>query len=201
MSLASDFGEHNDFPTATYPAVHPIGGECHNAPGEIVREDGSLNSGIATANLVGDPTSVIEDNANVPLDVSLEWAADINILRLHDQKHGTSLYLGTTMDGGGIPFKAVVCQTCHYTPALDLAQLGPRGPETDAPLVLNGVEISPSIANGADQIKHRSMSNVMHKHHGALTDASGDLLFPEMPPAVNADGSLRDPLLASVSAP
>jgi hypothetical protein len=213
LTAYDDFGRENPWPLmrvqaraggqvlASVDTVLPISGEancgeCHNAPGEIVHEDGSLNSGIATRNLIGEPTSVIEDSANVPLDVSLEWAADINILRLHDQRHGTSLFLGTTMDGGSIPFKAVVCQSCHYTPALDLAQLGPRGPENDAPLVLNGVEVSPSTANGADQVKHRSMSNVMHKHHGELTDAGGDLLFPQMPPAVNADGTLRDPVSA-----
>ena len=213
LTAYDDFGRENPWPLmrvqaraggqviASVDTVLPISGEancgeCHNAPGEIVQGDGSVNTGIATQNLIGEPTSVIEDGANVPLDVSLEWAADINILRLHDQKHGTSLYLGTTMDGGAIPFEAVVCQSCHYTPALDLAQLGPRGPENDAPLVLNGVEVSPSTANGADQIKHRSMSNVMHKHHGALTDANGDSLFPEMPPAVNPDGSLRDPVFA-----
>ena len=213
LTAYDDFGRENPWPLmrvqaraggqviASVDTVLPISGEancgeCHNAPGEIVHEDGTENSGVATLSLDGAPTSFIEDNANVPLDVSLEWAADINILRLHDQKHGTSLFIGTTMDGGSIPFKSVVCQSCHYTPALDLAQLGPRGPENDAALVLNGVEVSPSTANGADQVKHRSMSNVMHKHHGSVTDQNGNLLFPEMPPAVNADGSLRNPAVA-----
>ena len=205
MTAYDDFGRENPWPLmrlqarsksggqvlASLDTVLPISGEancgeCHNGPGDL-----NDASGVATENLSKVAYS-LEDDADVPLDVSLEWAADINILRLHDQKHGTNLIVGTTMDGGSEPFKAVVCQSCHYTPALDLAQLGPQGPENDGPLVLNGVEVSPSIANGRDQIKHRSMSNVMHKHHGSVTDSNGNKLFPDMPPPVNADGSFRD---------
>jgi hypothetical protein len=205
LTAYDDYGRENPWPLmrvqaraggqviASLDTVLPISGEancglCHNAP-----IDGG--NGSATTNLTTVALS-IDDTANVPMDVSLEWAADINLVRLHDEKHGTNLIVGTTMDGGSAPFKAVVCQSCHYTPALDLAQLGPRGPENDGPLVLNGVTISPSIANGADQVKHRSMSNVMHKHHASVTDTNGDLLFPTMPPAVNGDGSFRDPVAA-----
>ena len=77
-----------------------------------------------------------------------EWAADTNIVRLHDAKHGTHLVDQTP----------VMCQTCHYTPALDLAQVGP------------------SNDNGKDQVNHKSMSNVMHSFHGQFKD-----LFPDMP--------------------
>ena len=50
----------------------------------------------------------------------------------------------------------MVCQVCHYTPALDLAQLGPlAGPEG-------------TIANGRNQLAHPSNSSVMHNHHGAV---------------------------------
>ena len=109
---------------ASLDTVLPISGEancgfCHNAP-----VDGG--NGAATAAL-STVTLSIDDPENVPTEVSLEWAADINLLRLHDNKHGTKLIVGTTQDdpAGIIPFQAVVCQTCHYTPALDLAQLGP----------------------------------------------------------------------------
>ncbi len=209
MTAYDDYGRENPWPLmrlqaksksggqvlASLDTVLPISGEancgaCHNGPGDL-----NDAAGVATENLSKIAYSV-DDDAEVPLDVSLEWAADINILRLHDQKHKTNLIVGTTMDGGSLPFKAVVCQTCHYTPALDLAQLGPQGPENDAPLVLKGVEVSPSIANGRDQIKHKSMSNVMHRHHGSVTDKDGNKLFPDMPPAVNADGSFRDPVAA-----
>ena len=179
---------------ASLDTVLPISGEancgfCHNDP-----MDGG--NGAATASLTKVALS-IDDTANVPMEVSLEWAADINLLRLHDQEHGTNLLVGTSQDTppGPMPFKAVVCQSCHYTPALDLAQLGPQGPENDQPLILNGVEVSPSIANGRDQIKNKSMSNVMHSHHATVEDLNGDPLFPAMPPAVDSNGNLRDPVV------
>ena len=113
--------------------------------------------------------------------LALLWRTTIRsgLLRLvlHDQKHGTSLITGTTQDfptPGTVTFEPVVCQQCHYTPALDLAQLGPLGPENDfaADFVNSdlpgGIISSPSVANGRDQVKHKSMSNVMHSHHGSL---------------------------------
>jgi hypothetical protein len=95
-----------------------------------------------------------EDTANVPADVSREWAADLNIVRLHDAKHGTTLAASTP----------VVCQRCHYTPALDLAQVGPLGP-------------GDPTANGREQRIHRSNSRVLHIFHGRL-----DLFRATMPP-------------------
>ena len=88
-------------------------------------------------------------------------AAKINILRLHDAK------TGTTLDRE----RYVVCATCHYSPALDLAQLGP------------------SDENGKEQTRHVSMSRAMHYFHGMLRNlpASEDPdgafanLFPVMP--------------------
>jgi hypothetical protein len=220
MTAYDDYGRENPWPLirlqaksksggqvlASLDTVLPISGEancgaCHNGPNDL-----NDASGIATQNLTK-VTYSVEDDANVPLDVSLEWAADINILRLHDQKHNTNLIVGTTQDGNGgtLPFKAVVCQSCHYTPALDLAQLGPQGPENDGPLALNNMTLT-GVANGRDQIKHKSMSNVMHQHHGTVDingkspgDAGYDaanLMFPAMPAPVNPDGSFRDPVAA-----
>lgn len=202
LTAYDDFGRENPWPLvrvqarrtsgevlASLDTVLPISGEancgfCHNDP-----VDGG--NGAATANLTTVAVS-IDDTANVPADVSREWAADINLLRLHDQKHGTQLIVGTTQDDppGAIPFKAVVCQTCHYTPALDLAQLGPRGAENDPDPAFG------PLANGRDQIKNRSMSNVMHGHHATVRGLDGELLFPQMPPAVNGSGQLRDAVAA-----
>ncbi len=86
----------------------------------------------------------------MPNAASVEWASDLNILRLHDQKHATSL-LSTFDAATGRAAEPVVCQRCHYTPALDLAQVGPNE------------------VNGRDQVKHKSMSNVMHSHHATAT--------------------------------
>lgn len=181
---------------ASLDTVLPISGEanCHGCHGALI--DGG--NGSAIASLGGNVADSMDDPlvGDVPLEVSKEFAADINILRLHDLKHDTSLEASTP----------VVCQTCHYTPALDLAQLGPLGPENDGPLVLNGVEVSPSKANGRDQLKQKSMSNVMHRHHGTLDvsarspgDAGykgNELMFPTMPPPVDGSGNFRNPVAA-----
>jgi hypothetical protein len=95
------------------------------------------------------------DTADVPPQAKREWAADNNILRLHDAKHGTQLQTSTP----------IVCQTCHYTPALDLAHLGPLGPDDVG-------------ANGKEQRIHQSNSRVMHAFHGQFTD----LFLDDMPP-------------------
>ena len=98
---------------------------------------------------------------------SEEWAADINILRIHDAKHGTKLYTGYGKTSGFAP-KPVACQSCHYTPALDLLQLGPQD------------------AHGLTQTSHGSMSHVMHSGHGKLAKADGTPVFPVMPPPNDA---------------
>ena len=91
------------------------------------------------------------DLATVPGDTNDQLvlnAAKINILRLHDAKHGTKLD----------EKRNIVCATCHYSPALDLAHLGPND------------------TNGKQQTQHVSMSNAMHGYHGQFSD-----LFPDMP--------------------
>ena len=89
-------------------------------------------------------TRADQDTAGMPSAVSKEWAADWNIVRLHDARHQTKLADATP----------VACQKCHYSPALDLAQLGPLGPGANA--------------NGREQTIHRSHSRALHKFHGNL---------------------------------
>ena len=196
IAAFDDFGRENPYPlvrveahvagapVASLDTVMPISGEasCQSCHGAAV--DGG--NGAGTKNLVTVASSLDDPaHGSVPEAISVEWASDKNILALHDQKHATDLSNSTP----------VVCQTCHYTPALDLAQLGPLGPENDGPLVLNGVEVSPSTANGRDQVKHKSMSNVMHSHHATVTDVNGQPLLRDMPPAIDGQGNRRDPLL------
>ncbi|MCB1760386.1 MAG: cytochrome C [Gammaproteobacteria bacterium] len=100
---------------------------------------------------------------NVPGDTNEQVAlnaAKINILRLHDAKNGTALDAQ----------RSIVCANCHYTPALDLAHLGPND------------------SNGKEQTRHQSMSRVMHSYHANLptkvgydVDGAFDQLFPLMP--------------------
>lgn len=111
--------------------------------------------------------------------------AKINILRLHDVRHGSSYPAGpdgwgdgSGCDAGANPADVALwndnclanrtplqCSQCHYSPAVDLAQLGP----TDDP----GNQVFQASVN-------RTMSSVMHGHHGELRLA-GAPLFPEMP--------------------
>jgi hypothetical protein len=105
-----------------------------------------------------------QDTANVPSEVSREWAADWNILRLHDAKRGTTLASEAPTS----------CQRCHYSPALDLAHLGPLGP-------------GDPLANGRDQKVHHSNSRALHTFHGQL-----DLFAANMPPP--SDSRRLDPV-------
>ena len=182
-----DFGRENPYPlvrvqadvggntVATTDTVLPISGEancksCHSADVEV--SDETPHAGAALKDLDASEVATAFDDdpayGDLPLNVSIEYATDINVLRLHDQKHGTDL----------MNEQPVVCQRCHYTPALDLAQFGPLGPEH--PTLAH-------LANGRDQLKQSTMSNVMHSHHGATG------LFPEIPPANQlADGTITN---------
>ncbi len=207
-----DFGRENAYPlvrveakqgnntVATVDTVLPISGEasctnCHADPTDVQSSRTSWptdvleNAGLPVAVSLDDP------DPSLPNDVSVEYAADINIVRLHDLRHGadyvdtsgtktpcdisanagkgdTNCLTNQALEQG----KPVVCQVCHYTPALDLAQVGPMaGPPG-------------STANGRNQLAHSSNSNVMHSHHGSLGN-----LFPSMPaPIQNADGTITN---------
>ena len=190
-----DFGRNNPFPlmriqamtanttltgqvgqvVATVDAVTPVSGEascylCHTSsvdggngqaaclPGSDAgcSTEGSLRSAAAfsVVRASQDPSS-----GSIPSSVSREWAADKNILALHDAKNATQLANSAS---------PVVCQKCHYTPALDLAQVGPLG-STD-----------PS-ANGRLQTTHHSNSRALHSFHSQFTD-----LFVNMVPPNNS---------------
>jgi len=122
---------------ASLDVVLPVASEadcqnCH-AVGEVAAPTDSTIDYVF-ADDINDPNSVLQ-------------AAKINILKLHDAKHSTDLENQTP----------VLCASCHYSAALDLAGAGPQG----------------------EQVNQDMMSEVMHRHHGQLTDpATGDLLFP-----------------------
>jgi hypothetical protein len=214
-----DFGRENAYPLvrvsarsgatilATTDTVLPISGEasctnCHADPADVQDSNSSQpttalrNAGLPVATSLDDP------DGNLPNKVSVEYAADINILRLHDLKHG-SRYVSTACDTAGenclntaadpctinnaapngtsscLTNKAleqlqpVVCQVCHYTPALDLAQVGPMA---GAP---------GTTANGRNQLANQSNSRVMHNHHGQFNN-----LFPAIPAPTQADNGI-----------
>lgn len=210
LAAFDDNGRENAYPlvrvqaksggtvVATVDTVLPISGEascsnCHADPSDVPASRSAaptqrlMDAGLPVALSLDDP------DTSLPSRVSVEYAADINVLRLHDLKHGAR-YVSTACDTPGenclatapapcvigaadpngnanclthqalVQEKPVVCQVCHYTPALDLAQLGPMaGPPG-------------TLANGRNQLAHQSNSRVMHNHHGDFGD-----LFPSMP--------------------
>jgi len=206
---------------ATVDTVLPISGEascknCHADPADSnfggSRTDDPTDELLAAGLPVVDSAEdQLWQAGNVPTDVAVEWATDINVLRLHDLKHGAN-YVNTSCDndpigedcldnnvpptaapcditangGNGdatcltnqalVQEKPVVCQVCHYTPALDLAQLGPlAGPEG-------------TIPNGRNQVAHQSNSRVMHNHHGQF-----ETLFPPMDsPVQDGNGGISN---------
>ncbi len=215
-----DFGRQNAYPLvrvqarnasgtvlSTVDTVLPISGEasCVNCHAAAIDVPSSPNKGVANTRLSNASlpveTSLSDPDAAMPDAVSIEYASDINVLRLHDLKHGAK-YVSTACDNvpagenclttaaapctlnsanpngtascltnkALVQQRPVVCQVCHYTPALDLAQVGPKA---GAP---------GSEANGRNQIAHQSNSRVMHNHHGTLGTAGFPGLFPQIPP-------------------
>jgi hypothetical protein len=176
MAPFDDFGRENPFPlvrflaklnstgatVASLDAVVPVSGEtdckgCHlPAP---------YGNGLATGVLGSLAVLPTTDPkwGHVPQWVSEEWAADINLAQVHDFKFGTSLYNGynATTGMGKTP---VACQSCHYTPALDLLHLGPQD------------------GHGLTQTTHESMSRAMHWAHANFKLKTGAPVFPNMPP-------------------
>ena len=120
-------------------------------------------NGLATTALKN-PTLPTDDPAKAKVLelASEEWASNINTLRLHDIRYKTNIYTGYNGKTGAAK-QPVLCQTCHYSPALDLAQLGPQS------------------GNGLEQTAHETNSRVMHWVHGNMT-LNGAPLFPLMPP-------------------
>lgn len=192
IAPTDDFGRRNAYPllrvdaqvggaqVTSHRTVAPVSGEadcyrCHTSaadggtgaaaclPAVDANCTNPLLSGGSGSPRSGTPFAVAQSTQDpqfgqplVPADVSREWAADVNVLRLHDAKHNTSLDTATP---------PVVCQRCHYSPALDLAHFGPLGPADPA-------------ANGRDQRVHRSNSRVLHAFHSQFTD----LFANDMPP-------------------
>jgi hypothetical protein len=174
ISTYDDVGRTNSYPLArlqakdksgntlvTTDVVLPVSGEsscwgCHTASA-----DGG--NGTATSALANVATAAQDPlYGTVPSEVSREYAADLNILRIHDLRTGTTLEAQ----------KPISCQKCHYTPALDLAQVGPLGPTSLYPADTN--------ANGREQRIHASMSHVMHSFHASK------VAFPAMPPPTDS---------------
>jgi hypothetical protein len=159
---------------ASIDTVMPVSSEvncnnCHTSSVDGGNGFATDNKGIVVATRFSDPAF-----GSVPESVSIAYAWALNVIRLHDKKHGTTL-------AKAMP---VQCQTCHYSPALDLAHLGPQGPGDAA-------------ANGRQQTLHHSFSMAMHAFHGKLLKPNTNaLLFPAMPSPIGRTIATRDSILA-----
>lgn len=230
MAPYDDFGRQNPYPLvrvqakngagqvlATVDTVLPVSAEssctnCHGSASDVIPNvqgstrrtttpiDQLTAAGLAVASSADDPQGTL-----LPKAVSVEYGTDVNILRLHDLKHGSKYVFPTEANKTGVnqpcnikaglpdksngdanclSYKAVelkqpvVCQSCHYTPALDLLQAGPQsGPKGDAD------------ANGRNQLAHQSNSRVMHGHHGKLEENGKPLFTPIDAPVQGVDAS------------
>jgi hypothetical protein len=188
MTSVDDAGRINPFPlmrvqarlnatgkvVASTDVVVPVSAEanCRNCHLPAPYGNGLATKALATPVL---PTNDPAYGKVLEL-ASEEWAANVNTVRLHDIRYKTKLYSGYNATTGAAP-RPVLCQTCHYSPALDLAQLGPQ------------------TGNGLQQTLHESNSRVMHYVHGAIM-VNGAKLFPDMPPANNPNRTtpVGDPL-------
>ncbi len=207
-----DYGRENPFPllrieaatvaaptktVASTDVVSPVGGEtncktCHLPIPSGGNGGATKRSGIRWMTPDDDPAYAKgASSGKVPTWVAEEWAADINILKLHDYLHplgqgalaGKQLYTGFNAVTGKAN-KGVACQTCHYTPALDLTQAGPQG--TDAAPAGYVASATTAIPDGLMQQSHESMSRVMHYGHSLKTDLAGNPSFASMTPPPRA---------------
>jgi hypothetical protein len=161
---------------ASTEVVLPVASEadcqgCHADPADL--GNGAAANFASVSNYAdGTPWEVML-TADAPGPEPLLNAAKINVLRLHDTKHGANYT--SSVDASPLPCTSgsevscldvrrnIQCSQCHYSPALDLAQIGP-------------VDEPEQGIHGRQQTRHISMSRAMHGHHGEFTD-----LFPEMP--------------------
>ena len=180
---------------ASLDVVLPVASEadCQNCHVETL-DCAPLGFDCIGAAVVQTPFQVATLDDNPPGKTALEKllnTAKINVLRLHDAKHGSKYQnwdgsknlVSMPCDARADPIDPdclanqtpIQCSQCHYSPALDLAQAGPvNEPE-------QGLK-------GRQQLSHISMSRAMHGVHGTLPDFdAGDgngpqPLFPAMPP-------------------
>ena len=161
----------------------------------------SVQSDSCNGAAVSQTPFVVATIDDAPGDTRLEQllnAAKLNILRLHDAKHGVN-YVNWDANGAlaTLPCDAgsnagdpncianqtpVQCSRCHYSPALDLLQSGP-------------VDEPQQGLTGRQQTLHISMSRAMHGHHGTLPPFDGQPLFPPMPGPVDRDPAVADAIL------
>ena len=163
-------------PLAKVDVVVPVASEadcqnCHAATADY--GSGRAADFATTTKYASGVQWSIQTAATAPGPEPLQNAAKINILRLHDAKHGAKYVSSATgaaaacINGNETSCldmrRSIQCAQCHYTPALDLLHTGP-------------VDDKGMGEEGQQQTRHISMSRAMHGNHGKYSD-----IFPDMP--------------------
>lgn len=182
LAKGGDPGNESDV-LASLDVVVPVASEADCQGCHAVLGEGNSN-GAATdfASVPFNMMTTASAPGSTPLN-KLQNAAKINILRLHDAKHGADYMSWNTAGANGQLVSTacnaasnpsdpdclanqtpVQCSQCHYSPALDLAQAGPVDEPEQGP-------------RGRQQRHHISQSRAMHGFHGQYAT-----LFPVMPP-------------------
>ena len=143
MTPVDDTGNQNSYPLLRVQAFDKTTGKLLASTDTVVPV--SSETDCQTCHATG-ALAARGDKITWATDSDLEIQTKKNILRLHDSKHGTDLKSQTP----------VLCASCHYSPALDLAGKGPQG----------------------KQIGRKTFSNVMHAFHGTAKAPDGTSAFP-----------------------
>lgn len=160
ITPTDDFGAYKPFPLLRIRATNSAGTTLATTDVvvPVATETDCRNCHTTGGIAANDPA--VAWSTNPDSELQAKW----NVLLLHDHKVGTTLVNQTP----------VLCAKCHYSPALDLAGTG--NPFPDA---LTGGSSSTGAHTGANPMPMpKMMSRVMHSHHGHLTDAQGNPVFP-----------------------
>lgn len=193
---------------ASLDVVLPVASEadcqnCHADPIDCLDPDlpADVQSDQCNGAAISQTPFIVATIDSAPGETRLQQllnAAKINILRLHDAKHGAEYQnwdangslTAQPCDAAANPADPsclanqtpIQCSRCHYSPALDLLHAGP-------------VDEPAQGLTGRQQTLHISMSRAMHGHHGTLPAFEGQELFPAMPGPVGRDPAVADAVL------
>ena len=131
-------------------------------PNNPVQPSGVAANYLRPPSLEGVSAWVTPDNAPGATCLNkIQNAMKENVLLRHDRSNGTTLYTSAVVN-----HQPMACDTCHYSPALDLTQVGPG-------LVNTGVNNNqPQLPN---QLVTRSMSGAIHSAHARVLSGVTDV--------------------------
>lgn len=143
LTCIDDKGNFNPYPMMLFQAI-PAGktSVAASVPAVVpVSSEMDCKSCHATGGIAAGATQVQKYGMAQSTNANLDLQSRENVLHLHDAVNGTSLWQN----------RPVVCASCHYSPALDLAGVG---------------------APSGTQVGHELLSKAMHKRHGRTLDNS-----------------------------